>query len=69
MKLPTPPAKYDPVIEAQRNALLEQADARTLKRVADVEIKTPQRLILFSPDGNRWVITVDNAGVLSATAL
>jgi hypothetical protein len=69
MRLPVPPNRYDPVIEAQRNLSLEQADQQNLKRLADLEIVTPQRLILRSPDGSRFVITVSNLGVLSATAL
>lgn len=69
MKLPTPPLQYNPVIEAQRNQLLEQADIQNHKRLADLEIVAPQRLILRSPNGTRYVISVDNSGTLSATAL
>lgn len=69
MKLPNPPAKYDPVYEAQRNKTIEQIGALSFQRVSDVEIFLPQRLILRSPDGTKYVISVDNSGVLSATAL
>jgi hypothetical protein len=69
MKLPNPPAEYSQSFEAQKNAFIEQMDKQSLKRQADVEIVAPQRLILRSPNGNRWQITVSNLGVLVATAL
>lgn len=69
MKLPNPPAQYDQSFEAQKNAFIEQMDKQSLKRQADVEIVTPQRFILRSPNGNRWQITVSNIGVLVVTAL
>jgi len=69
MKLPTPAGRYDQALEAQRNLLLEQADKQNRKRLEDVEIVEPQRLILRSPDGTRWKLVVDNAGVLTATTL
>lgn len=69
MKLPSPSSRYDPVVEAQRNLLLEQADMQNHKRLADLEIVAPQRLILRSPDGTRWKLTVDNSGTLTASTL
>jgi len=69
MKLPIPPNSYDPSFEAQRNAFIEQADQQSFKRQADVEIALPQRLVLRSPNGNRWSISVTNAGAITATAL
>lgn len=69
MKLPVPPNRYDPSFEAQRNGFIEQMDSQSFKRQADVEITLPQRLILRSPNGNRWVISVSNAGAMVVTAL
>lgn len=69
MKLPNPPVEYDQSFESQRNAFIEQMDKLSLKRQADVEIVTPQRLILRSPNGNRWQVTVSNIGVLTVTAI
>lgn len=69
MKLPVPTPRYDADQESLRNQILELADRQNLKRQADVEVVDPQRLILRSPDGTRWKITVSNAGVLSASAL
>lgn len=69
MKLPIPPNRYDPSFEAQRNAFIEQADLQSHKKAADLEIVLPQRLILRSPNGSRWVISVSNAGAIVVTAL
>lgn len=69
MRLPNPPAQYSASSEAQRNQILEREDGLNFKKTADVEIVDPQRLILRSPDGTKYVISVDNSGVLSATAL
>jgi hypothetical protein len=69
MRLPVPPARYDASFEAQRNQFIEQADNQNLKRLADLEVVAPQRLILRSPDGTKWQINVDNSGNLTATTL
>ena len=68
MKVPTPPQTYTPVMEAQRNFLIESADRQNRKINADVEISS-SRLILTSPNGSRFSVVVSNAGALSATAL
>ena len=68
MKVPTPPQVYTPVMEAQRNFLLENADRLNRKTNADVEISS-SKLILTSPNGTRYSVVVSNAGALSATAL
>lgn len=69
MRLPIPSDRYDPSLEAQRNLTLEQADLQSLKRQADVEVVTPQRLILRAPNGTRYKLVVSNTGVLTATTL
>lgn len=68
MKLPIPDQGYNRAQEMRRNDTLEQADAANRKRGQDVEIGA-SRLILTSPDGTRWSVTVDNAGTLAATSL
>ena len=68
MKLQMPSAKYDPRAEIERNRSIEMADLENHKRDRDLDIAN-QRLVLTSPDGTRWSVTVDNAGVLSATAI
>lgn len=68
MRLQNPAPTYQQRLEAERNRQIEQADAENHKRNRDVEIGQG-RLILMSPDGTRWNVTVSNAGALSATAL
>jgi hypothetical protein len=50
------------------NLLIEQADGLNHKKNQDVEVGAA-RLILKSPNGTRYSITVDNSGNLGATAL
>ena len=69
MKLPNPPLLYDASFEAQRNSFIEQMNEQTFHRQADLEIVLPQRFIMRSPNGSRWVISVSNAGALVVTAL
>lgn len=69
MKLPIPPGQYDAATERRRNAALEDEFRGVLRRGRDVEFSAGERLVLRSPDGSRWALTVDNAGAVSATAL
>ena len=69
MKLPSPPLQYDPTYEGEKNRILEQSDFQNIKRLVDVEVVSPQRLILRSPNGAQWKLVVSNLGVLTATAL
>lgn len=68
LNVPHPPQVYTPVMEAQRNFLLENADRLNRKINADVEISS-SKLILTSPNGTRYSVVVSNLGILSATAL
>ena len=47
---------------------LEVADLDNFKRGRDLEIGAG-RIILTSPNGTRWLLTVSNAGALSAVSL
>lgn len=47
---------------------VELADKQNYKRDRDLEIGD-NRVILTSPNGSRYALTVDNAGVLSAIAV
>lgn len=69
MKLHIPTPAYDQSREITRNSLLEQADRMNRKLLQDVEIAGDERLILSSPNGTRWKITVSNTGTISATAI
>lgn len=69
MKLPLVGQSFDPRIESQRNQILEQSDRMNRKRGQDIEVAGEERLILSSPNGTRWKITVSNLGVLTATSI
>lgn len=68
MRLPNPPDGYSRADQAEIRRQVEQADNENHKRNRDVEIGGG-RLILKSPNGARWSITVSNAGVITAVAL
>lgn len=69
MTLPEPPVRYSRENEAQRNRTLVEADSRNLKRQSDIQMVSGARLILISPDGSRWSVTVSDAGTLAAVIL
>ena len=61
LKLGGAPARYDAGEEARNRAALERADAQNLK--AGV---AAARLLLRSPSGRVWAVTVNDAGALAA---
>lgn len=69
MILPNPPGQY---MQSYFAPVLQQI-ARLLttsyQKGSDVELNSDQRLIIVSPNGTRYQITVDNSGVLSASAV
>jgi len=69
VNLQPPPLDYDATIEIERNREIESADLLNRKKRQDLEISSSERLILSSPNGSRFSLTVSNSGVLSATAL
>lgn len=68
MRLPSPTMTYAVTNESQRNLVIEQADNLNHKKNRDVEIGDG-RLILKSPNGTRYQITVSNAGVVGASTV
>ena len=68
MKLPNPAAQYTPRMEIERNRQIEAADAQNRKQGRDLDVGR-NKLILRSPNGTRWNITVSDTGTISATAL
>ena len=69
MILQQPPKNYDAEFEIERNRNIESEDLLNRKKQQDVEITKDERLILSSPNGTRYSLTVSNSGVLSATAI
>ncbi len=68
MKLPAARDAYDASNERQTRAALEAADAANFKKGQDVRLARGERLILKSPDGASWLVEVNDAGNLSASA-
>lgn len=68
MNLPRPGNSYDQANEADARRQITDADAQNQKKTADIQI-VRRRLILQSPNGNLWSVTVGNTGTLGTTAL
>jgi hypothetical protein len=68
MRLPNVPLTFDRLTETERNRTLELADQQNRKVGQDVEL-SGERLILKSPDGTRWSITINDQGGMTATSL
>ena len=68
LSLPRPAVAYDAGDQAQLRRTLEQEDRNNRKVGTDIEVGA-QRLVLKSPNGERWSITVSNSGAISAVAL
>lgn len=65
LKLSNPRPQYDQREESQNRRALEAESRNTYKRNEDVVLGS-NRLILTSPDGTQFSVTVDNGGTLSA---
>ena len=63
------PAAYSQSQWRQIIAALTNAVAGCFHKGEDVELARGERLILHSPDGARWAVSVDNAGAIGTTAL
>ena len=68
MRLRQPRQAYSRDVAVDINGQIERADRENHKRNRDIEVGVG-RLILTSPDGTRYSVTVDNAGNLATTAL
>ncbi len=68
MSLPLAPAAYDASNERRTRAALEAADAQSFKKGQDLRLARGERLMLRSPDGTEWVVSVSDAGALVVTA-
>lgn len=68
MRFQPAPATYSQAEMNQFRALLGREFDVVLRSDRDIEVVTT-RIILRSPNGSRFALTVSNAGALSATAL
>lgn len=68
MNLPSPPDQYNRDDQSRVRDILGRADTENHKRGRDINV-APGRLILTSPNGTRYAITVSNSGVLSTAVV
>ena len=68
MRLPTTSVRYHVGDTQLAYSEIERADAENHKKRQDVEVGDA-RLILKSPNGTRYSVTVDNSGNLAASSL
>jgi hypothetical protein len=66
--LPQPGATWNPRDQARRDELLLQADEENYKKNRNIVIPNAQLLIMQSPDGTWWKVTVSNSGVLTTAS-
>jgi hypothetical protein len=67
--LPKPKQAYDYTNEVEFRRVLEIAISDLLAKREDITIQPNQRVIFTSPGGNKFYITVDDAGVPGMAAL
>jgi hypothetical protein len=64
-KLPIAPKQYDEKDQIVLRQTLEAGDRENVKTGQDIEVGSA-RLILTSPNGTRYSVTVNDAGTLGA---
>lgn len=69
MKLPRPSVEYDQIEEQSFRRALELADAINRKKNANIEMGQDELIIIRSPNGTRFYLSVSNLGVLTATSM
>ena len=70
LTLPAAPGAYDPRNEQTVRGLIEAADRDNLKRGRDIDLGgAAAGLILVSPNGTRWRLTVGDDGALTTVGL
>ena len=69
MKLPRPGVEYNQIEEQSFRRALELADALNRKKNANIEMGQDELIIIRSPNGTRFYLSVSNLGVLTATSM
>jgi hypothetical protein len=69
MKLQRPTLEYDTADQLSLRRALELADALNRKKNVDIELGQDEKLVIRSPNGTRYYLTVSNLGVLTATSM
>ena len=68
LKVPSPTTSWSAPYQTRVNQALESNDITNRKKGTDIELDA-DKLIIRSPNGGRWQITVSDAGVVGATAI
>lgn len=68
IQLPNPPESYDPEYISRMRDELQTTDEEGLKKTIDNVIETGS-IILKSPDGSYFKLTVSNSGTLSTSSV
>ena len=68
MRLPVAPPQYNRQKAQTANGIIERADSQNHKRNRDIEVGVA-RIILTSPDGTRYALTVANDGTVGSSAV
>lgn len=67
--IPQAPETYNRSNEQQLREELRRADGENFKKGRDVRLEQGERLIMRSPNGTQWIVSVSNAGAIVVTAL
>lgn len=67
-RLSSPPSRYDPVYETERNKVIEGVEDAAYTGDADLILPPELGIVMHSPDGTPWRVTVDNTGALVVSA-
>lgn len=69
-KLAPSPPKYDQRLDQELRTEMERRDLMVHKKGRHIELGGPDfYIVLTAPNGNRYSLTVSNAGALVVTAL
>ena len=68
LRLPTPDTQYAPETERRRNDMIERELDKKWGRQEDIESDV-SRIILISPNGTRYELTVADGGAISSNLI
>lgn len=69
VKLPLPPARYEQGQMRETLRQVEQALSKAHSREGDIEVGDQRAVILTSPNGTRYRLSVSDAGALVVSAV
>lgn len=70
IRLGPAPSQYDQRAEQEFRAEMDRRDNNVHKRGRHLDLGGKDfYVVLYSPNGSRWAVTVDNSGNLATTAL